>query len=152
MATKAGERKDEVYEVLDLTEYAKQQRWWNKFFGKNSGPVAEKYSVATQLALGGASGWCAGYLFQKVGKLAATAVGGGFFLLQIANHSGYVKVNWKQVNRDVNKAKHQLKINNITGKPSGEVGSRVQEVKIFVKKNAVLTGGFAAGFLIGMAS
>lgn len=26
---------------------------------------------------------CAGYLFQKVGKLAASAVGGGFFLLQV---------------------------------------------------------------------
>lgn len=25
---------------------------------------------------------CAGYLFQRVGKIAATAVGGGFLLLQ----------------------------------------------------------------------
>lgn len=27
---------------------------------------------------------CAGYLFQKVGKIAATAVGGGFLLLQVS--------------------------------------------------------------------
>ena len=26
---------------------------------------------------------CTGFIFQKVGKLAATAVGGGFFLLQV---------------------------------------------------------------------
>lgn len=49
---------EEIYDkVVDLTEYAKRQRWWNRVFGKNSGPVAEKYSVATQIAIGGASGW-----------------------------------------------------------------------------------------------
>lgn len=30
---------------------------------------------------------CAGYLFQKVGKIAATAVGGGFLLLQVQLHT-----------------------------------------------------------------
>lgn len=30
---------------------------------------------------------CAGYLFQKVGKIAATAVGGGFLLLQVGRMS-----------------------------------------------------------------
>lgn len=52
------ELEDEIYDkVVDLTEYAKRQRWWNRLFGKNSGPIAEKYSVATQIAIGGASGW-----------------------------------------------------------------------------------------------
>lgn len=31
---------------------------------------------------------CTGFIFQKVGKLAATAVGGGFFLLQVCMNSG----------------------------------------------------------------
>ncbi|AWP13602.1 FUN14 domain-containing protein 1 isoform 2 [Scophthalmus maximus] len=76
---------EEIYDkVVDLTEYAKRQRWWNRLFGKNSGPVAEKYSVATQIAIGGVSGWCVGYLFQKVGKVAATSVGGGLLLLQVS--------------------------------------------------------------------
>ncbi|KAJ0070154.1 hypothetical protein NL108_002475, partial [Boleophthalmus pectinirostris] len=52
---------------------------------------------------------CAGYLFQKVGKVAATAVGGGLLMLQIANNSGYIQVDWKRVEKDVNKAKKQLK-------------------------------------------
>lgn len=30
---------------------------------------------------------CTGFIFQKVGKLAATAVGGGFFLLQVCMNS-----------------------------------------------------------------
>ncbi|KAI2601476.1 FUNDC2 isoform 3, partial [Pan troglodytes] len=69
---------------LDLAEFAKKQPWWRKLFGQESGPSAEKYSVATQLFIGGVTGWCTGFIFQKVGKLAATAVGGGFFLLQLA--------------------------------------------------------------------
>lgn len=142
---------EETFDVMDIAEYAKKQRWWDRVFGKkNSGPIAEKYSVATQLAIGGVTGWCAGYLFQKVGKLAASAVGGGFFLLQIANHTGYIQVDWKRVERDVNKAKKQLKLN--TEKPPKEVRTKVDEVQTFVKKNIVLTGGFAGGFLLGLAS
>uniref|UniRef100_A0A8C6QJE4 FUN14 domain containing 1 n=1 Tax=Nannospalax galili TaxID=1026970 RepID=A0A8C6QJE4_NANGA len=76
------ESDDESYEVLDLTEYARRHHWWNRVFGHSSGPLVEKYSVATQIVIGGVTGWCAGFLFQKVGKLAATAVGGGFLLLQ----------------------------------------------------------------------
>lgn len=52
------EMEEEIFDkVVDLTEYAKRQPWWNRLFGKNSGPVAEKYSVATQIAIGGVSGW-----------------------------------------------------------------------------------------------
>ncbi|MCI4386295.1 hypothetical protein PGIGA_G00060720 [Pangasianodon gigas] len=147
----AGKKKDtETFDVIELAEHVKKQRWWNKMFGDNSGPAAEKYSVATQLAIGGVTGWCAGYLFQKVGKVAASAVGGGFFLLQIANHTGYITVDWKRVERDVNKAKKQLKLN--AEKPSQEVKTKVHEVQTFVKKNIVLTGGFVGGFLLGLAS
>uniref|UniRef100_A0A3Q2QYH0 FUN14 domain containing 1 n=1 Tax=Fundulus heteroclitus TaxID=8078 RepID=A0A3Q2QYH0_FUNHE len=73
---------DEVYEVVDLTEYARRHQWWSRVFGNSSGPIAEKYSVATQIVMGGVTGWCAGYVFQRVGKIAATAIGGGFLLLQ----------------------------------------------------------------------
>ncbi|KAJ8348525.1 hypothetical protein SKAU_G00271140 [Synaphobranchus kaupii] len=145
------DKSEETFDVMELAEYAKKQKWWNRVFGnKDSGPVADKYSVTKQLVIGGVTGWCAGYLFQKVGKLAASAVGGGFFLLQIANHTGYITVDWKRVERDVNKAKQQLKLN--TQKPTKEVRTKVEEVQTFVKKNLVLTGGFAGGFLIGMAS
>ncbi|XP_051956426.1 FUN14 domain-containing protein 2 [Xyrauchen texanus] len=147
-----AEKEDtETFDVMELAEHVKKQRWWSKIIGKNnSGLAAEKYSVATQLAIGGVTGWCAGYLFQKVGKVAASAVGGGFFLLQIAHHTGYIKVDWKRVEQDVNKAKKQLKLN--SDKPSKEVRTKFNEVQVFVKKNIVLTGGFAGGFLLGLAS
>ncbi|XP_054851792.1 FUN14 domain-containing protein 2 [Eublepharis macularius] len=149
-------------EVLDLAEYTKNQPWWRKLCGPSSGSSTEKYNVATQLAIGGVTGWCTGFIFQKVGKLAATAVGGGFFLLQfnnippsstIANHTGYIKVDWQMVERDVSKAKEQLKFHSSpTNQLAPEVKSQVDEVISFLKKNVLLTGGFVGGFLLGMAS
>ncbi|XP_040912729.1 FUN14 domain-containing protein 1 [Toxotes jaculatrix] len=151
MANRKKEVEEEIYDkVVDLTEYAKRQRWWNRLFGNSSGPVAEKYSVATQIAIGGVSGWCAGYLFQKVGKVAATAVGGGLLLLQIANNSGYIQVDWKRVEKDVNKAKKQLKKG--TNQAGPELNTFVEKSTEFVKKNIVVTSGFVGGFLLGLAS
>uniref|UniRef100_A0A8C9FPD3 FUN14 domain containing 1 n=1 Tax=Pavo cristatus TaxID=9049 RepID=A0A8C9FPD3_PAVCR len=89
------ESDDDSYEVLDLTEYARRHHWWNRLFGRNSGPIVEKYSVATQIVMGGVTGWCAGFLFQKVGKLAATAVGGGFLLLQVCRISCFI--SWQML-------------------------------------------------------
>ncbi|RLV98378.1 hypothetical protein DV515_00010828 [Chloebia gouldiae] len=144
--------KDDTFNVLDLAEYTKNRPWWRKMFAPSSGSSAEKYNVATQLVIGGVTGWCTGFIFQKVGKLAATAVGGGFFLLQIANHTGYIKVDWNLVQRDMNKAKQQLKFHTSGNQMPPEVKSRVDEVVIFLKKNVILTGGFAGGFMLGMAS
>ena len=142
---------EENFESLDLAELAKKQPWWRTLFGQESGPSAEKYSVATQLLIGGVTGWCTGFIFQKVGKLAATAVGGGFFLLQLANHTGYIKVDWQCVEKDMKKAKEQLKIRKSNQIPT-EVKSKAEDVVSFVKKNVLVTGGFFGGFLLGMAS
>ncbi|XP_048095410.1 FUN14 domain-containing protein 1 [Alosa alosa] len=140
---------DELYEVVDITDYARRHQWWSRVFGNNSGPIAEKYSVATQIMMGGVTGWCAGYLFQRVGKIAATAVGGGF-LLFIANHSGYVQVDWKKVEKDVNKAKKHLKKR--ANKAAPELNSFIEESTEFVKRNIVMSSGFVGGFLLGLAS
>ncbi|KAM4665155.1 FUN14 domain-containing protein 2 [Discoglossus pictus] len=129
----------------DLGDFGKNQKWWKKMFPQNAGPDSDKYTVLTQILVGSAAGWCAGYLFNKVGKLAATAAGGGFLLLQIAHHTGYVHINWKRLEKDVNKAKEQLKI-------QSKNKSTVQEIQIFVKRNVPAAGGFAGGFLLGLAS
>lgn len=133
------------------TELAKRQPWWRKLFGQEYGPADEEYSVATQLLIGGVTGWCTGFIFQKVGKLAATAVGGGFFLLQLANHTGYIKVDWQRVEKDVQKAREQLTTPKSNHIPA-EVKTKAEEAVVFVKKNVIVAGGFFGGFLLGMAS
>lgn len=52
-----AESEDEMYEVVDITEYARRHQWWSRVFGSNTGPIAEKYSVATQIMMGGVTGW-----------------------------------------------------------------------------------------------
>ncbi|XP_016429440.1 FUN14 domain-containing protein 1-like [Sinocyclocheilus rhinocerous] len=145
-----AESEDELYEVVNITDYARSHRWWSHVFGNSTGPIAEKYSVASQIMMGGVTGWCAGNLFQRVGKIVATAVGGGFLLLQIANHSGYVQVDWGKVEKDVNKAKKHLKKK--ANKAAPELNSFIEEPTEFVNRNIVISGGFVGGFLLGLAS
>uniref|UniRef100_A0A8D2FAX4 Uncharacterized protein n=1 Tax=Theropithecus gelada TaxID=9565 RepID=A0A8D2FAX4_THEGE len=59
------ESDDDSYEVLDLTEYARRHQRWNRVFGRSWRPM---------IGMCGVTGWYAGFLLPKVGKLAATAV------------------------------------------------------------------------------
>uniref|UniRef100_A0A3P9I4Z5 FUN14 domain-containing protein 1 n=1 Tax=Oryzias latipes TaxID=8090 RepID=A0A3P9I4Z5_ORYLA len=93
---------------------------------------------------------CAGYVFQRVGKIAATAIGGGFLLLQMANHSGYVQVDWKKVEKDVNKAKKHLKKK--ANKAAPEINTFIEEATDFIKRNIIVSSGFVGGFFLGLAS
>ncbi|KAJ1062702.1 hypothetical protein K5549_021420, partial [Capra hircus] len=133
---KEYESDDDFYDMLDLTEYVKRHHWWNPVFGHSSGPVVENHSVATQIVMDEVSDRYVGFLFQKVGKLAATAVGGGFLLLQIASHSGCVQINWKGVEKGINKAKEQ----------------HLKSATELVKQNLVVSGGFVGSFLLGLES
>lgn len=51
-------------------------------------------------------------------------------LTQIANHTGYIKVDWQMVERDVSKAKEQLKFHGSnTNQLSPEVKTQLDEVR-----------------------
>jgi FUN14 domain-containing protein 1 len=45
---------------------------------------------------------------MKVGKAAAFAFGGGILLLQIANHKGFIKVNWSKVCKQADEVTDKL--------------------------------------------
>uniref|UniRef100_A0A8C3S2P4 Uncharacterized protein n=1 Tax=Chelydra serpentina TaxID=8475 RepID=A0A8C3S2P4_CHESE len=65
---------------LDLIEYVRQHHWGNHTFGGHFRSIVENYSVATQVAM------CL-VLFEKIRKLSATALGGGFLLLQMVEQN-----------------------------------------------------------------
>lgn len=55
---KSTELADEINDkITDMAEYAKRKSWWNRLVGKGSDTVAANYPVATQLVIGGLSGW-----------------------------------------------------------------------------------------------
>ncbi|KAB0377881.1 hypothetical protein FD755_009459, partial [Muntiacus reevesi] len=107
------ESDDDFYDMLDLPEYVRRHHWWNLVFDHSSGSVVENYSVATQTVMD-----------EKVGKLAATAVG-------VA-----VQITWKGVEKDINK----------------HLKSTTEEATELVKQNLVISSGFMGGFLLGLES
>ncbi|XP_035710674.1 uncharacterized protein LOC118436511 [Folsomia candida] len=59
--------------------------------------MVEGLQISNQLVLGGASGWVGAYLVKNFGKMALTAVGGGFLILTFAIKKGFIEVNWNKV-------------------------------------------------------
>lgn len=137
------QEKEESFEVLDLTEVGKN--WLTRAL---DGELSTK-SVPVQISIGASSGWVAGYLFQKVGKLAATAVGGGFFLILVGHQTGYLRIDWQRVERDVSKT--QSRITEEAEKRLPQVSGLVYQAKDLIKKNVILSSSFGAGFLLGVA-
>ncbi|XP_054931755.2 FUN14 domain-containing protein 1-like isoform X1 [Dermacentor andersoni] len=121
---------------------SKGESWPVSFFKD-----ATKASPAKQLTIGGISGWCVGFVFTKAGKIAATAIGGSLLLFQIAQHQGYVKVNWSRLNKDLQQAQNEL-----ARRTDGKLPRLLEEAQKFVKDNVFLATGFAGGFLLGVAS
>merc|ERR1711971_1365990 len=108
---------------------------------------ASKAPAPKQIGIGAACGWVSGYVMMKVGKAAATAVGGSLILLQIAHYKGYVTVDWNRITNDSSSFSEQVKDKlKIRTKSSGE------KMMDFAKKNVYLAGGFTGGFFIGLAS
>ncbi|GLV46593.1 uncharacterized protein CBL_13350 [Carabus blaptoides fortunei] len=101
---------------------------------ENNGNIIEKIlgdvgktSAAKQLIIGSSSGWCTGFIGMKVGKVAAVAVGGGIILLQIANHNGYININWNKINKKIDKISDKVE-----EKVSGQGPSWMNKVERFV--------------------
>lgn len=136
------EMTDNLFEVLDLTSHRRRNdSWIHQVFGEVS-----RQSAARQVAIGGASGWVSGYLFLKVGKLAAFTVGSTVLLLQIAQHQGYIEINWTRVNSRLHRAKRRIE-----QEAERAIPALRRDMKIFIQENIFLTASFIGGFLIGMS-
>jgi len=145
MAEKADEEKESLLERLtDLELFSSTEP--SGYLEKFSNDL-RKAPVPKQLAVGGAAGWCAGYITMKAGKMAATAIGGTLLLLQIAHHKGYIKVDWNKMTNDsasmADKIKKKLHIESKSG---------MQKFQDWSARNIYLAGGFTGGFFLGIAS
>jgi uncharacterized membrane protein (Fun14 family) len=140
-----SEEKNEIalLERLDIDDMTSEGRTMVEKWAKD----LSKAPVPKQLAVGGALGWLAGYTTMKVGKMAATAIGGSLLLLQIAHHKGYVKVDWNKMTNDssslASQVKEKLHLRSKTG---------MEKFQDFASKNVYVAGGFTGGFFLGIAS
>jgi len=129
----------EDYIILDKEPDGRLSAITRKIFGD-----VTKQSAAKQVAIGGATGWVSGYLVNSVGKTAAVAVGSSVLIIQVAQHKGYINVNWTKVKKAVTKARAQAE-REFKKNQQGYFDS----AKRFYNDNYFLASGFAGGFLFG---
>ncbi|KAI0227665.1 FUN14 domain-containing protein 1 [Lamellibrachia satsuma] len=106
-----------------------------------------KASTAKQVTVGGLTGWCAGHVFVKVSRLASIALGSSLLVVMVAHHTGYIAIDWGRLEHKVRQTRR--KIENEANRALPRLTTEVQE---FIQENFFLSGAFAGGFLIGMAT
>ncbi|GAB6020797.1 FUN14 domain-containing protein 1, variant 2 [Chamberlinius hualienensis] len=79
---KISRNSDEEFEILDISTMGSNGRNWirRQLDELNTAPTPK------QIAVGGASGWLAGYAFAKVGKIAAISIGGSLLIMQVSGN------------------------------------------------------------------
>ncbi|ROT61401.1 hypothetical protein C7M84_020829 [Penaeus vannamei] len=135
---------EEEFEVLDVRGTARSKMSWIQQFVQD----LTREPVTKQVVVGGVSGWVVGYLSMKVGKVAATVVGGSMIIMQLAAHKGYIKVDWNRLNKDLEKNAKKLK----REVESNVNGSAADQAVRFARENIVLASSFGGGVLLGIAS
>ena len=142
---------EESYEVLELTPAE----------GEPYSEMIKRYlltvdlsnqSTAVQLGIGGATGWFTGHLVGKVGKVLAGAIGGSLLLINMGTRAGYITVDWEKVEDDMQEAGQNISQRLMEERNNDRTRRFVDQVSVFVRRNVVTAGGFAAGFFLGMAT
>jgi len=134
-------RKEKDNKVIRKMEINKDDK---SIIDKVLGDIS-KTSATKQLVLGTSSGWVTGFIFMKVGKAVAIAVGGGIILLEVAKENGYIKVNWNKVNKKLDKVADKVE-----EKITGEGPSWMDKITSFSKTHMSFTAGFVGGFFVAV--
>lgn len=118
-----------------------QPQWVNELIRdlSNSSP-------GKQIAIGGVSGLCSGYVVGRIGKAAALALGGSLIILQVAHYQGLIQINWNHVQRSVESTRQTLHHHF-----SYNLSTFLYNVREFSRRHIFLAGSFGTGFLLGIA-
>jgi len=110
-----------------------------------------KYSPTTQIIAGATVGYSVGWLSKKLGKLAFVLVGTAAIVIPIAEQSGYLKVNWKKVEKDAKKTTKaaQDELNKYVG--SSKSILHTPSIEQTLKQNLQGTLSAVGGFILGFA-
>mmetsp|Transcript_39879 Transcript_39879/g.80549 ORF Transcript_39879/g.80549 Transcript_39879/m.80549 type:complete len:168 (-) Transcript_39879:48-551(-) len=108
----------------------------------------ELVPIGGGLSVGSLLGFCSGFALKKAGKAATVMFGGIFCLQQALAYKGYIAVNWDKVEKDLT---YLLDVNQ-----DGKLDAKdldhgyAMALKVLQYNAASVTGGFGAGFLVGV--
>jgi FUN14 domain-containing protein 1 len=125
-------------------------------FIRNTFDDIQDMSTVNQIVVGGVSGLATGYVFSRVGKLAAFTIGSTLITLQVAQHLGYIEVRWgkkkSQLSELKKKAIKAAEQAGLTGNNPNDKAEQVMgEVKSFFQNNFTFALSFGGGALIGFS-
>ncbi|KAL5250377.1 hypothetical protein ACHWQZ_G016197 [Mnemiopsis leidyi] len=122
--------------------------------GKETKPTQQ------EIAMGALAGICSGYLFKKVSKYAAATAVVGYLAVQGASQAGYIKINWKKVNDQIEDLKEADLTDEISEiitdedtlllENEGRLKATARRAYEAFKQNAATSGSFTAGFTLGI--
>ena len=125
------------------------------FFNRTLNDIKDMPAM-NQVLVGGTAGLASGYVFSRVGKMAAFTIGSGVLVLQLAQHCGYIEIKWgkkskiDQMKKKVLKAAEEVGITT-NGSPNSKMEKIADEVKTFFQNNITLGVSFGAGLLVGIS-
>jgi FUN14 domain-containing protein 1 len=125
--------------IIDAVPKSSLDNLTEKIFGDIT-----KASACKQIGIGGTSGWVAGYLANKIGKMAAVGIVSSLVLFQIAQHNGYITVDWTKVQHVLTSAQARTRRS-----IENHRQSLLLKGQTFYEENFFLASGFTAGFLVG---
>jgi uncharacterized membrane protein (Fun14 family) len=125
------------------------------FFNRTLNDIKDMPAM-NQVIVGGTAGLASGYVFSRVGKMAAFSIGSGVLVLQLAQHCGYIEIKWgkkskiEQMKKKMLKAAEEVGITT-NGSSNGKLDKFADEMKTFLQNNITLGVSFGAGLLIGIS-
>ena len=88
------------------------------------------------------AGACTGFALKKIAKAAAFTFGAVFMGFQLAAHSGYVRVDWNKVEKDIKKY--------LPENPTDESAMVHRSVEWLTTNTGIAATVFTAGFVAGL--
>jgi FUN14 domain-containing protein 1 len=107
-----------------------------------------------QVIIGGTAGITTGYVLSKVGKIAAFTVGSSVIVLQLAQHLGYIEINWgKKKSKLEDLKKKAIKAAEEAGltNQNNRRDKYVNQIKSFFQENVTFAASFGGGLLVGIS-
>jgi FUN14 domain-containing protein 1 len=124
-------------------------------FIRNTFDDIQDMSTVNQIVVGGVSGLATGYVFSRVGKLAAFTIGSTLITLQVAQHLGYIEVRWgkkkSQLSELKKKAIKAAEQAGLTNNSNDKAEQLMGEIKSFFQNNFTFALSFGGGALIGFS-
>ncbi|XP_066914275.1 FUN14 domain-containing protein 2-like [Clytia hemisphaerica] len=144
---------DEEYEVITSAMVQEEMNSYRSMIKRKILTIdLSDHSTYIQLGIGGATGLLTGHMVGKVGKAMAAGIGGTILLINMGTRAGYITVDWEKVDADMRTASEQISEKIAEQQQNEETQELLKKGGLFIRRNLVMLGGFAAGFFLGMAT